>query len=180
MGRGIGGGVRENNAYCFLLRMAHLLIFIHNSGIWKGTIQSRLKNSTHFSCYQSLSRGYNVQISKCLTLTWEISNIKCRCYHVANFSTMASALYRENSTCISSQEVKLQVKLPVEKKKNILRLWTGFVPFFEQKLQGLFKDFQGHISHFSRTPFSAKKRFESMSFLVLPQHEQFYPEGLSY
>ena len=90
-------------------------------------------------------------------------NIKCRCYHVGNFSTMASALYRENSTCISSQEVKLQVKLPVE-KKNILRLWTGFVPFFEQKLQGLFKDFQGHISHFSRTPFSAKKRFESMFF----------------
>ena len=34
---------------------------------------------------------------------------------------MASALYRENSTCISSQEVKLQVKLPVE-KKNILGL----------------------------------------------------------
>ena len=57
---------------------------------------------------------------------------------------------------------------------------SGFVPFFEQKLQGLYKDFQGHISHFSRTPFSAKKRFESMSFLVLPQHEQFYPEGLSY
>ena len=27
-----GGGVRENNAYC-LLGMAHLLIFIHNSGI---------------------------------------------------------------------------------------------------------------------------------------------------
>ena len=50
-------------------------------------------------------------------------------------------------------------------------LKTGFVPFFEQKLQGLYKDFQGHISHFSRTPFSAKKRFESMSFLVLPQHE---------
>ena len=48
-------------------------------------------------------------------------NIKCRCYHVGNFSTMASALYRENSTCISSQELKLQVKLPVE-KKNILRL----------------------------------------------------------
>ena len=59
-------------------------------------------------------------------------------------------------------------------------VYTGFVPFFEQKLQGLYKDFQGHISHFSRTPFSAKKRFESMSFLVLPQHEQFYPEGLSY
>ena len=31
--RGIGGGVRKNNAYCFLLGMAHLLIFIHNGGI---------------------------------------------------------------------------------------------------------------------------------------------------
>ena len=28
----------------------------------------------------------------------------------------------------------------------------GFVPFFEKKIQGLFEDFQGHISHFSRTP----------------------------
>ena len=33
VGSGIRGGVRENNAYCFLLRMANLLIFIHNSGI---------------------------------------------------------------------------------------------------------------------------------------------------
>jgi len=51
--------------------------------------------------------------------------------------------------------------------------------FFKQKLQGLFKDFQGHISHFSRTPFLQKKSLEFMSFLVLPQHEEFYPEGLS-
>ena len=40
--RGIEGGVRENDAYCFLLRMAHFLIFIHNGGIWKGIIQPRL------------------------------------------------------------------------------------------------------------------------------------------
>ena len=45
---------------------------------------------------------------------------------------------------------------------------TRFVPFFEQKIQG-----------FSRTPFSTKKSLESMSFLVLPQHEQLYREGLS-
>ena len=32
-GRGIGGGVRENNPYHFLLRMANLLIFIYNGGI---------------------------------------------------------------------------------------------------------------------------------------------------
>ena len=50
---------------------------------------------------------------------------------------------------------------------------------FEQKIQGLFNDFQGHISHFSTTPFSAKKSLESTSFLVFPQHEQFYLEGLS-
>ena len=40
------------------------------------------------------------------------------------------------------------------------------------------RPFQGHIFHFSRTPFRAKKSLESMSFLVLSQHEQFYPEGL--
>ena len=52
---------------------------------------------------------------------------------------------------------------------------TGFLPFFEQKIQGLFK----HPSYFSRTPFSTKKSPEPMSFLVLPQHEQLYREGLS-
>ena len=59
------------------------------------------------------------------------------------------------------------------------RLASGFVPVFDQKNQVLFKDIQGHISHFSRTPFSTKKSLESMSFLVLPQHEQFYLKGLS-
>ena len=39
-GRGWGGGVREDNAFCFLLRMAHLLIVIHNGGIRKGTTAS--------------------------------------------------------------------------------------------------------------------------------------------
>lgn len=56
---------------------------------------------------------------------------------------------------------------------------TGFILFFDQKNQGLFKDVQGHIFHFSRTPFTAKKSLESKSFLVLPQHEQCYPKGLS-
>ena len=54
---------------------------------------------------------------------------------------------------------------------------TGFRPFFEQEK---FKDFSrtfqglsGTYFPFSRTLFSAKKS------LVLPQHEQFYPKGLS-
>ena len=72
--------------------------------------------------------------------------------------------------------------------------WTKLVPKFKyypaptaifkdfKGLEYLFQNsrsFQGHIFHFTRTPFSAKKNLESMSFLVLSQHEQFYPEGLS-
>ena len=36
--------------------------------------------------------------------------------------------------------------------------FTGFVRFFGLKIQGLFKDFQGHIFHFSRTPRTAKSK----------------------
>ena len=50
-------------------------------------------------------------------------------------------------------------------------LYTGFVPFFEQKIQRLYKDFKGHFPHFSSTRFSARKSLKSMSFLVLSQHE---------
>ena len=38
---------------------------------------------------------------------------------------------------------------------------TGFIPFFGQKIQGLFKD---TFPIFSRTPFSAKKSLESVFF----------------
>ena len=53
-----------------MLSMAHSLIFNYNGGIWKGTIQPRLKNCTNFSWYESLPKGYNVQMGNCLTLTW--------------------------------------------------------------------------------------------------------------
>ena len=74
------------------------------------------------------------------------------------------------------------------KKKGIWSVWDyvfhkhvhihgnqRWNPFLNKK----FKDFQGRISHFSRTAFSAKKSLESMSLLVLPQHEQSHPKGLS-
>ena len=67
-------------------------------------------------------------------------NIKCRRYPVGNFSVMASALYHENSACISSQEVKLQVKLPVEKKKHpqtVDRVCTLFWTKTSRTFQGL-------------------------------------------
>ena len=44
----------------------------------------------------------------------------------------------------------------------MLPLVKGFVPFSEQKIQGVFKHFQGHISHFSRTQFSVKKSLDSV------------------
>ena len=69
--RGIGGRVRENNAYCFLLRMAHLLIFIHNGGIGKGTIQPRLKMVLIFLVTKVFQKGtmFKCGLSNYLTLT---------------------------------------------------------------------------------------------------------------
>ena len=55
------GGVCENNANRFLLRMANLLIFIDNGGIEKLLYSLNLKNGTHFSCYENLPKGYNIQ-----------------------------------------------------------------------------------------------------------------------
>ena len=46
----------------------------------------------------------------------------------------------------------------------VIQTTPAFVPFFEQKIQGRFKDFHGHISHFSRTLFSAKESLESIFF----------------
>ena len=43
---------------------------------------------------------------------------------------------------------------------NVVLIKTWFVPFLNKK----FKDLQGHISHFSRTPFSEKKSLESVFF----------------
>ena len=37
---GLGVGCVYNNAYCFLLRMANLLIFIHNGGIHEKALYS--------------------------------------------------------------------------------------------------------------------------------------------
>ena len=55
-------------------------------------------------------------------------------------------------------------------------LFTGSVPLFNKK----FKDFQGHISHFSRTPLSAKKSgLASMSFKSFHNMCNFFPKGLS-
>ena len=51
---------------------------------------------------------------------------------------------------------------------------SGGVPFFEQEIQGLFRDFQEHISHISGTPISAKKSLESVFFRSSTTWLQFY------
>ena len=48
----------ENNAYCFLLRMANLLTLFTMVEFEK--LQPRFKNGTHYSSYESLSKGHNV------------------------------------------------------------------------------------------------------------------------
>ena len=49
--------------------------------------------------------------------------------------------------------------------------------FFEQKIQGLFKEFPGHFL-LVKDSIQGKKRALSLSlFLVLQEHEQFHPEG---
>ena len=56
-------------------------------------------------------------------------------------------------------------------------LLTGFVSFFEQKVQGLLRT---HLTIFQGLHSAVQKRVLSLClFSVLPQHEQFYPEGLS-
>ena len=42
---------------------------------------------------------------------------------------------------------------------------SGFIPLFEQIIQGLFKDFQSHISHFSGFSNSVQKRALSLCLL---------------
>ena len=62
--------------------------------------------------------------------------------------------------------------------------WPGWKDWrdctlFEQKIQGFFKDFQGHISNCWKI---SKQRLECVSFLFLPQHDcnfNLYPEDLS-
>ena len=47
---------------------------------------------------------------------------------------------------------------------------SGFVPVFEQKIQGLFEDFQEHISHISRTLFNSKRALILCLSEILSQH----------
>ena len=46
----------------------------------------------------------------------------------------------------------------LRRQNGIKHVGTGFVRFFGLKIQGLLKDFQGHIFHFSRTPRTAKSK----------------------
>ena len=55
----------------------------------------------------------------------------------------------------------------------VFELQTVFIPVFEQKIQGLFKDFQGNISYNSK-----KEPGVCLFQFFQNMHEQFYPEGL--
>ena len=65
------------------------------------------------------------------------------------------------SACLLDFAQTLQ---PNDEGKRRSKLFRVHISFFEEKVEGLFKDFQGQISHFSRTPFNAKKSLESVFF----------------
>ena len=93
----------ENNAYCFLLLiewLTCLLLFIM-AGFEK--LQPQFKNSTHFSCYESLSKGCNVLMSLHLTLTRE-------CHTMVNDNVVASTV----CTDTLSQERKSAYQINLE------------------------------------------------------------------
>ena len=52
-------------------------------------------------------------------------------------------------------------------------------PFLNKKFKEFSRTFKTTCPIFQGLHSVQKKTLESMSFLVLPQHEQFYPQGLS-
>ena len=89
---------------------------------------------------------------------WTLSNLKApRCFKHGSFfcseGSSAVLLWTTNPNPLFFYALAL-----------VIQTTPAFVPFFEQKIQGRFKDFHGHISHFSRTLFSAKESLESIFF----------------
>ena len=118
----------------------------------------------------ALTKTLNTQNN--IPQTWVYTR---QCWHTGNSVT-------KTSSKLDAKKIKKRNKNKNKHYQNGLRRMyrpQGTYPFLNKNVQGLFKDFQEHISHFSRTPFSAKKSVQSMSFSVLPKHKQLYPEGLS-
>ena len=64
----------------------------------------------------------------------------------------------------------------IEFSSSRIKALQGSYPFLNKK----FKDFQGHTSHFQGFHSVQKKSIhQCISSYVFPQHDQFYPEGLS-
>ena len=68
-------------------------------------LRSRFKNSTHFSCYESLSKGYNVQMSmcnshmRCYVTQWSCSN------NVVASTVCTDTLSQEKTSALSNQKL---------------------------------------------------------------------------
>ena len=62
------------------------------------------------------------------------------------------------------------VQFSSQQKSYEVYIVSGFVLFFEQIIQGLFKDFWSHISHFLGTSNSVQKRALSLSFFCGKWH----------
>ena len=86
-------------------------------------LQPRFKNSTHFSCYASLSKGYNVQMS--------MFNSHMRCY-VRQWSCRDNVVATTVCTDSFCQEKKnLHTKLKLCKNDNKLKRGTKLTYKFQ-------------------------------------------------
>ena len=61
---------------------------------------------------------------------------------------------------------------------NVVLIKTGFVPFLNKKFKEFSRTFKETFPIFQGLHL-VQKRALSLSFLVLPQHEQFYPDRFS-
>ena len=113
----------------------------------------------------ALTKTLNTQNN--IPQTWVYTR---QCWHTGN-----SVIKTSNKLDAKEMTKKTKTKqtLPKRTARNVPP--AGYVPILNKNSM----TFQGRISHFPRTSFSAKKSLKSMSFLVLPKHEQLYPEGLS-
>ena len=103
----------------------------------------------------ALTKTLNTQNN--IPQTWVYTR---QCWHTGNSVT-------KTSNKLDAKNIKKKNKNKSKYYQNELRgmyRHQGTYPFLNKKIQGLFKDFTGHISHFSRTPFSPKKSLESVFF----------------
>ena len=95
-------------------------------------LQPRFQNGTHFSCHESLSKGYNVHMSmfnshmRCYVRQWSCSD------NVVASTVCTDTLYQETKICIS--KIRSYVKMTLNQKEQLKHL-TSLAYKFQFQLE---------------------------------------------